>query len=210
MAQLIMQQESSDPSSPSSGKWTLYFKSGGIYLKNSSGTVIGPLAELPLTDSSAIIKGSSDATKLLRFEVDGFTTATTRVLTPPNYDGTIATLAGTETFTNKRITRRKTSETSSATPTINTDNADCHQITALAAAITSFTTNLSGTPTDGQELDIEILDNGTARAITWGASFASGPASLPTTTIVNKWLYVKLRYSSSRSKWICMASGSEQ
>ena len=117
--------------------------------------------------------------------------------------------AHTKTLTNKRITRRATTEASSATPTINTDNSDAHQITALAAAITSFTTNLSGTPTDGQELDIEILDNGTARAITWGASFASGPATLPTTTILSKWLYTKLRWSSSRSKWICMATGSE-
>lgn len=64
----------------------------------SSGT------SLPVVDTTAIVKGSADATKLLRFEVDGFTTATTRVLTPPNYDGTIATLAGTETFTNKTLT----------------------------------------------------------------------------------------------------------
>ncbi len=121
-----------------------------------------------------------------------------------------AILAYTGTLTNKRITRRAGSTTSSATPKINTDSYDCYQITALAAAITSMTTNLSGTPTDGQELDIEILDNGTARAITWGASFASGPATLPTTTILSKWLYVKLRYSSSRTKWICIATGSEQ
>lgn len=115
-----------------------------------------------------------------------------------------------QTLTNKRVTRRKTSETSSATPTINTDNTDCHQITALAVAITSFTTNLSGTPTDGQELDIEILDNGTARAITWGTSFAStSSGTLPTTTTLSKWLYVKLRYSSSRSKWLCLAVANE-
>ena len=57
----------------------------------------------PFIDSNAIIRGSADATKLLRFEVDGFTTATTRVLTAPNYNGTIATLAGTETFTNKTL-----------------------------------------------------------------------------------------------------------
>jgi hypothetical protein len=62
---------------------------------------------LPVTDTTAIVKGSADATKLLRFEVDGFTTATTRVLTPPNFDGTIATLAGTETFTNKTLTSPK-------------------------------------------------------------------------------------------------------
>jgi len=48
------------------------------------------LSVAPFVDSTAIIKGSSDATKLLRVEVDGFTTATTRVMTAPNYDGTAA------------------------------------------------------------------------------------------------------------------------
>lgn len=62
------------------------------------------VTDLPVADTTAIVKGSADATKLLRFEVDGFTTATTRVLTPPNYNGTIATLDGTEVFTNKTLT----------------------------------------------------------------------------------------------------------
>lgn len=44
---------------------------------------------LPVVDTTAIVKGSGDATKLLRFEVDGFTTATTRVLTPLNKDYTV-------------------------------------------------------------------------------------------------------------------------
>ena len=44
----------------------------------------------PFADNTDIIKGSVDATKLLRFEVDGFTTATTRTLTPPNASVTIA------------------------------------------------------------------------------------------------------------------------
>jgi len=61
------------------------------------------ISSAPFVDSTAIIKGSSDATKLLRFEVDGFTTGTTRVITPPNYNGTMATLAGTETLTAKTI-----------------------------------------------------------------------------------------------------------
>lgn len=128
--------------------------------------------------------------------------------TPPS--GTPVGTTDTQTLTNKRITRREGTVASSATPTINTDNVDAFTITALAVAITSMTTNLSGTPTSGQELEIEILDNGTARAITWGASFASGPATLPTTTVLSKWLYAKFRYSSSRSKWICMATGNEQ
>jgi len=57
-------------------------------------------AALPVTDTTGIAKGSSDATKIVRFEVDGFTTATTRVLTPPNADATIAGLNVTQTFVN--------------------------------------------------------------------------------------------------------------
>lgn len=67
-------------------------------------TALGGTPTAPFIDSTAIIKGSADATKLLRIEVDGFTTGTTRVMTPPNYDFTPATLTGTETLTNKTIT----------------------------------------------------------------------------------------------------------
>lgn len=118
-------------------------------------------------------------------------------------------IATTQTLTNKRITPRVTSETSSATPTINTDNSDIHRITALAAAITSFTTNLSGTPTHGQKLIIEITDNGTARAITWGASFASTTVTLPTTTVISKLLRVGFLWDSADSTWDCVAVSQE-
>ena len=39
-----------------------------------------------LIDTYPVVSGSADKTKKLRFEVDGFTTATTRVVTPPDYD----------------------------------------------------------------------------------------------------------------------------
>ncbi len=123
--------------------------------------------------------------------------------------GTVVGTSDTQTLTNKRVTPRVTTEASSATPTINTDNTDMHTITALATAITSFTTNLSGTPTNGQKLTIRILDNGTARAITWGASFASRGATLPTTTVSSKYLYVGFIYNSAASKWDCVAVSQE-
>ena len=53
----------------------------------------------PFVDSTAIIKGSADATKLLKIEVDGFTTATTRTLTPQNSSYTIAGIDIAQTFT---------------------------------------------------------------------------------------------------------------
>jgi hypothetical protein len=97
----------------------------------------------------------------------------------------VVTDAQTQTLTNKRITRRVGTVTSSATPTINIDNVDVFTITALAVAITSMSSGLSGTPTAGQYLAISFKDNGTARAITWGASYASTTtATLPTTTVV--------------------------
>lgn len=49
--------------------------------------VIGVSQTSPFIDSTALVKGSADATKLLRLEVDGVTTATTRVWTVGNYDG---------------------------------------------------------------------------------------------------------------------------
>ena len=67
-----------------------------------SGTCTGSgcgSAGLPVVDTTGVVKGSADATKILRFEVDGFTTATTRVLTPQNADYIIAGLDLAQTFT---------------------------------------------------------------------------------------------------------------
>ncbi len=46
--------------------------------------LIGNGATLPFIDSLPLVHGSADATKKLRFEVDGQTTATTRVITGPD------------------------------------------------------------------------------------------------------------------------------
>lgn len=53
------------------------------------GTAIGGA---PFIDSTALVKGSGDATKLLRVEADGITTATTRVWTAQDKDITVAGL----------------------------------------------------------------------------------------------------------------------
>lgn len=121
------------------------------------------------------------------------------------FDTLYATASNTLTFTNKRITARVGTTASSGTPTINTDNVDMYRITAQAAAITSFTTNLSGTPTDGQTLWISITDDGTARAITWGTSFeSSGNITLPTTTVISTRLDVGFIWNTVSSKWRCV------
>lgn len=114
--------------------------------------------------------------------------------------------SATATLTNKRITYRVGSTTSSATPTINTDNVDIYKLTAQAADITSFTTNLSGTPNDGDILEIQITGTA-ARAITWGSSFVSSTYTLPATTVTTATLTVMLQYYTTSSygnnKWVC-------
>lgn len=127
-----------------------------------------------------------------------------------NVDGvdvsTLPTASSTTTFTNKRFTKREGTTTSSATPTINTDNVDFFTITALATNITSMTTNLSGTPTDGQELEIRIKSDATPRTITWGSSFqSSGVATLLAITAASKTHWSKFMYDADAGKWICMA-----
>ena len=117
----------------------------------------------------------------------------------------VVTLANTITFTNKRITARTGTTTSSATPTINTDNVDFYSLTAQTVDITSFTTNLSGTPTEAQKLWIAITGTA-ARAITWGASFESSTATLPTTTVTTARLDVGFVWNTVTSKWRCVAT----
>ena len=117
-----------------------------------------------------------------------------------------ATLTGAQTLSNKRITRRVLSVTQAAVPTFNTDNADIISITGLAQAITSMTTNQTGTPVAGDVLIVEITDNGTARAITWGTKFEASPvASLPTTTVISTLLTATFRWNAATSKWRCVS-----
>lgn len=119
----------------------------------------------------------------------------------------IPSISSTNTLTNKRWTRRLTTTNApGATPTTNTDNVDIMNFTGLATAITSMTTNLSGTPVDGDKLEFRFTDNATARAITWGTSFASTTVALPATTVISTMLRVGLEWNSNTSKWECIAT----
>lgn len=147
----------------------------------------------------------------------GKSLSASNTLTLAGTDATTITFQGTDTYigrattdtlTNKRMTRRATTTAGpGATPTIATDTTDYAEFTALATAITSMTTNLSGTPVRGDNLWISLTDNGTARAITWGASFeASGSVALPTTTVISTRLDIAFTWNVATSKWRCLAA----
>lgn len=126
--------------------------------------------------------------------------------TPGTVTGSVVTVDGTQTITNKRITKRISAlSANSATPAINTDTTDVVHITAQTAAITSFTTNLTGTPVDGDTLRISVT--GTASvALTFGSSFtSSGIVTLPTTTSSTTRLDMGFFWNTETSKWRIVA-----
>jgi hypothetical protein len=120
--------------------------------------------------------------------------------------GSLVGTTETQTLTNKWVQPRVLASTAnSATPTLNTDNYDMMVITGQSVTITSFTTNLTGTPVNGQKLWISITGTG-AIGITWGASFSSSTVTLPSTTVTTNRLDVGFVWNVAASSWRCVAS----
>ncbi len=169
-------------------------------LVNSSSLTLG------WTGTLSVARGGSGAGTLTGVLIGNGTSAFTTLTAP---SGTIVGTTDTQTLTNKRVTPRVTTITSSATPTINTDNCDAVTITALAAAISTMSTNLSGAPNNFDKLIFRIKDDGNARALAWGASFVAKGVALPTTTVVSKLLTVGFIYDTVATTWGCVASSQE-
>ena len=127
------------------------------------------------------------------------TTAATDVTLPTT--GTLTTKTGTETLTNKRITKRVVTTTDDAIAVINVDVTDVYELSAVANA-TVFT--LTGTPTDGQTLIVRCKDAGVGKGLTWTGFTAVG-VTFPTTTVASKWHYVGCIYNLVATQWQAIA-----
>lgn len=118
--------------------------------------------------------------------------------------GSVVGTTDEQTLTNKRITKRISSLSSSSTPTPNADTTDMYIITGLSEAATFGAP--TGTPTQGQTLVIRIKDDGTARSLSWNAVYKDGDdLELPTTTVINKTMYLGFMYNSTDSTWSFIA-----
>ena len=123
------------------------------------------------------------------------------VSTFPTSTGTLATLALTETLTNKRITPRVVTATDDATAVIDCDITDQYQLTAVANA-TEFT--VTGTPTAGQKLIIRVKDAGVSKNLTFTGFTAIG-CTIPTATTAGKTTYVGAIYDATTPTWSVVA-----
>jgi len=115
----------------------------------------------------------------------------------------IATLSGSNTGDQDLsgyapLNPRVQTVTSSATVTPVSTN-DIVTITAQAVGLTLA--NPTGTFVEGQALMIRIKDNGTARAITFGANYRAIGITLPSTTVISKTMYLGIIYNSTDGKW---------
>ena len=127
---------------------------------------------------------------------------TTWASTTPVAGGDV-TLNGVQTLTNKRIDPRVSTAASAASITPDVASFDQYCLTAQAAALAVNAP--TGTPVNGTKLIFRFLDNGTARAITWNATYTVIGVTLPTTTVVNKTVYIGCIYNAGNTRWDVIA-----
>lgn len=73
---------------------------------------------------------------------------------------------------------------------------------ALTAALTIA--NPSSTPADGAGFVIDLIDDGSSRALSWGTKYASRMATLPTATTAGKRHRIGVEYNAADDKLYCM------
>jgi len=115
----------------------------------------------------------------------------------------IATYTGAETLTNKRINPRFLTSANAATLVPDISAYDQYNLTAQDQTLTVNAP--TGSPVDGNKLMFRILDNGTARTISWNATYTNIGVTLPTTTTASKTIYVGSIYNATNTRWDVIA-----
>lgn len=126
-----------------------FTNTGTISLPTTTDTLIGRvstdqganrLKNKDLEDATVAFVDDGDATKKFRFQASGITTGTTRTITVPDADITLASRAGTETLQNKTLDNTNTITVKDANFTIQDDGDTTKQAVFQASSITTATT----------------------------------------------------------------------
>ena len=112
-------------------------------------------------------------------------------------DKPVSTATQTALNAKQPLTPRVQTVVSSATVTP-TASDDLVVITAQATGLTLA--NPTGAFVQGQSIVIRIKDNGTARTIAYGADYRAIGVTRPTTTVINKTIYLGCIYNATDSK----------
>ena len=155
------------------------------------------------TQDAVRLAGRAGGTGTYAVTLTPTTLTASRTLTLPDATTTVVGTDATQTLTNKRIDPRVVSAASASSLTPSIATADIYAYTALAAGLTINAP--TGTPVDGNKLMFRLLDNGTARALTWNATYTVIGVTLPTTTVANKTTYVGCIYNANNTRWDVIA-----
>jgi hypothetical protein len=173
-----------------------------LKLNSSSYTAADVLAKLLTVDGATsgidadLLDGNHAAAFYLASNPAAYITLASLIWS--NITGKPTTLSGYGITDAAPLDPRVQTVTSAGTVTPTSTN-DAVRVTAQAAAI-QFA-DPTGTFAECQGFVIRLKDNGTARAITWGANYRAMGAALPTTTTISKTMYIPVIYNSSDAKW---------
>lgn len=173
-----------------------------LKLNTSSYTAADVLAKLLTVDgpSSGLDADTLDGNHAAAFYLASNPSAyiTLASLIWSNITSTPTTLSGYGITDAAPLDARVQSVTSASTITATSTN-DMVKVTALAVA--AQLANPTGTFSEGQGYVYRIKDNGTARALTWGTKMRGVGGALPTTTPVNKTMYIPVVYNATDDKF---------
>jgi len=207
MAKILLKKSSTPSAVPSTldyGELALNYADGKLFYKDTNNTIQqlnagggggNTFSTIAVTGQNSVVADSS--------------TDTVTLVGSTNVAITTNSSTDTITFAVPTIAPRVTAAGStSGNITPNADTTDQLNVLGVSGAITFLAP--TGSPVDGQKLLLRIKDDGvSARAISWTTgssnSYRIVGSVLPTTTTLNKTIYVGCIYNSGDSRWDVIA-----